>query len=43
MTHLPFIIACYSLGIGVPFLFAVTAWRRLAQARTRLAVLEVRR
>ncbi len=43
MTHLPFVAAVYALGVGVPVLFAVTAWLRLAQARTRLALLETRR
>ena len=43
MTHLPFIVACYALGLGVPVVFALDAWQRLSRARTRLAVLEVRR
>ena len=43
MTHLPFIAACYALGLGVPVVFAVGAWQRLSRARARLAVLEVRR
>lgn len=43
MTHLPFIIACYGLGVGVPTVLAINAWMRLAQARTRLAMLETRR
>ncbi len=43
MTHLPYIVACYGLGIGIPVLFAVTAWQRLTAAQRRLRVLEVRR
>ena len=43
MKYLPFIAACYALGIGVPVAFAVGAWSRLSRARARLAVLEVRR
>ncbi len=42
MTHLPFVAASYSLGIGVPAAFAVAAWRRLRQAARRLAVLDPR-
>ena len=42
MTHLPFIVTCYSLGIGVPVLFALHAWRRLGVARRRLAALDPR-
>ncbi len=42
MTHLPFIVTCYALGIGLPVLFAVDAWRRLGVARRRLAVLDTR-
>lgn len=43
MTHLPYIVACYGLGIGIPVLFAVTAWQRLAAVQRRLQLLEVRR
>lgn len=43
MTHLPYIIVCYSLGLGIPVLLAATAWQRLTTARRRLATLETRR
>ena len=42
MTHLPFIAATYVLGVTVPLVLAVGAWRRLAQARRRLAALDPR-
>ncbi len=42
MTHLPFIVATYALGLAVPTVFAVSAWRRLTQARRRLAVVDPR-
>ena len=42
MTHLPFIAATYALGLAVPAVFALTAWRRLAQARRRLAAVDPR-
>ncbi len=42
MTHLPFIVATYALGLAVPAVFAVCAWRRLAQARRRLAAVDPR-
>ena len=42
MTHLPYIIACYTLGLGIPMLLAAVAWQRLTAARRRLAALETR-
>ena len=42
MTHLPFVAASYLLGTLVPAAFAVGAWRRLAQARRRLAAVDPR-
>jgi hypothetical protein len=42
MTHLPFIVAAYTLGIGVPALFAIAAWQRLRLARRRLAAIDPR-
>lgn len=42
MTHLPFIAATYVLGLAVPAVFAVGAWRRLARARRRLAAVDPR-
>ena len=42
MTHLPYIAACFGLGVAVPTIFAVGAWRRLEQARLRLAQIDPR-
>ena len=42
MTHLPFIVATYALGLAVPLVFAVTSWQRLARARRRLAAIDPR-
>jgi hypothetical protein len=42
MTHLPYIAACFGLGLAVPAVFAVGAWRRLIQARLRLAQIDPR-
>lgn len=42
MTHLPFIAATYALGLAVPVVFAAGAWRRLAQAKRRLAAVDPR-
>ncbi len=42
MTHLPFIAATYTLGLAVPVVFAVGAWRRIAQAQRQLAAIDPR-
>jgi len=42
MTHLSYVVACFALGAAVPIGFAVTAWRRLGQARRRLAAVDPR-
>ncbi len=42
MTHLPYVAACFGLGVAVPVVFAVGAWRRLLQARLRLAQIDPR-
>ncbi len=42
MTHLPYVAACFTLGLAVPAVFAFGAWRRLGQARMRLAQLDPR-
>ena len=42
MTHLPYIVAVYALGVGVPVVFGVLAWRRLGVVRRRLAALDPR-
>lgn len=42
MTHLPYIAACYALGVVVPVAFTINAWLRLGSARRRLAALDKR-
>jgi cytochrome c biogenesis protein CcdA len=42
MTHLPFIVAVYALGIAVPFGFALDAFLRSRRARRRLAAIDPR-
>lgn len=42
MTHLPYIVAAYGLGVGVPVWFGVLSWRRLRLARLRLAAIDPR-
>lgn len=43
MTHLPFIVASYTLGILIPGTFAVAAYLRMRTAKRRLAALDHRR
>ncbi len=42
MTHLPYVITAYALGVGVPITFAINAIIRFRSARRRLAVIDVR-
>jgi cytochrome c biogenesis protein CcdA len=42
VTHLPFILAAYALGISLPVWLAVDATLRLGRARRRLAAVETR-
>ena len=42
MTHLPYIVACYVLAIGVPLAFAIGAFRRTREASRRLASIDPR-
>jgi hypothetical protein len=42
MTHLPFIVGAYALGILVPVGFAWAAFMRLGIARRRLAAIDPR-
>ena len=43
MTHLPYIVAAYLLGVLVPGTFAVAAFTRMRTARLRLAAIDRRR
>lgn len=42
MTHLPYIVASYGLAFAITAWFAISAWRRMAQARRRLAAIDPR-
>lgn len=42
MTHLPYVAAAYTLGIGIPVVFAILSWQRLVQAKRRLAAIDPR-
>ncbi len=42
MTHLPYVAACFGLGLAVPLMFAAGAWRRLDRARRQLAQIDPR-
>lgn len=43
MTHLPFIVVSYALGILMPGTFAISAYLRMRTAKRRLAALDHRR
>jgi hypothetical protein len=42
LTHLPYIIAAYTLGVLVPCTFAVAAFLRMRTAQRRLAAIDTR-
>ena len=42
MTHLPYIVAVYALGVLVPTAYAVDAWLRSRRALHRLAAIDTR-
>jgi hypothetical protein len=39
MTHLPYIVAAYALGVLIPGTFAVAAFLRMRTAQRRLATI----
>jgi len=43
MTHLPFIVASYALGVLIPATFGVSAYLRMRKSQRRLAALDHRR
>ena len=43
MTHLPYIVAAYVLGVLIPASFAASAFVRMRTARRRLAAIDTRR
>ena len=42
MTHLPYIVAAYALGLLIPGTFAVAAFLRMRSAQRRLAAIDPR-
>ena len=42
MTHLPYIMTAYALGVAIPCAFAVAAFLRMRTARRRLAAIDPR-
>ncbi|HXA26507.1 MAG TPA: hypothetical protein VNW90_29820 [Acetobacteraceae bacterium] len=42
MTHLPYIVAAYALGVLIPGTFAVAAFLRMRTAQRRLAAIDTR-
>ena len=42
MTHLPYIVAAYALGVVIPGTFAIAALLRMRTARRRLAAVDLR-
>ena len=42
MTHLPYVLSCYALGLAVPAGFGLAAWRRLRAVRRHLAAIDPR-
>jgi cytochrome oxidase assembly protein ShyY1 len=42
VTHLPYIISAYGLGVLVPIVFAIDAWLRVRSAKRRLAAIDPR-
>ena len=43
MTHLPYVVAAYVLGMVIPGTFALTAFLRMRAAKRRLAAIDRRR
>jgi hypothetical protein len=43
MTHLPYIVVAYTLGVLIPGTFAVAAFLRMRSAQRRLAAIGRRR
>jgi hypothetical protein len=39
MTHLPFVAASYGIGVLLPAIYAIAAWRRMRLAGRRLAAI----
>jgi len=43
VTHLPYVVAAYVLGVVIPGTFALTAFLRMRAAQRRLAAIDRRR
>lgn len=43
MTHLPYIVAAYSIAVGMPLILSVEALFRIRSARLRLQAIDTRR
>jgi hypothetical protein len=43
MTHLPYIVAAYLLGVVIPGTFSLSAFLRMRAAQRRLAAMDTRR
>ena len=43
MTHLPYVVAAYVLGVVIPGSFALSAFLRMRTAQRRLAAVDTRR
>jgi len=43
MTHLPYIVAAYVIGVGMPLVLSVEALFRVRTAQRRLAAIDKRR
>jgi hypothetical protein len=39
MTHLPFVVVSYALGVLLPAAYAIVAWHRMRLASRRLAAI----
>ena len=42
MTHLPYVVAAYVLGVAIPGTFALSAFLRMRTAKRRLAAIDPR-
>ena len=43
MTHLPYLVAAYTIAVGVPLVFAIQVLFRARTARRRLDAIDPRR
>lgn len=43
MTHLPYVVSAYVLGVVIPGTFALTAFLRMRAAQRRLVAIDRRR